>query len=108
MAIALTDRAVSEVRTIMKDQSLDAQKMFLRVGVRGGGCSGLSYTLDLTEDLTDKDEQWDVDGVKVICDTHSHVYLSGASIDFKDELTGKGFVFDNPNRTSSCGCGSSC
>ena len=91
----------------MKDQSLDPEKMFLRIGVCGGGCSGLSYTLDLTENRTDKDEQWDVDGLRVICDTYSHVYLSSASIDFSDEPTGKGFVFDNPSATSSCGCGSS-
>ncbi len=107
MAVTLTDRAVSEVRTIMENQSLDSEKMFLRVGVCGGGCSGLSYTLDLTENCTDKDEQWDADGIKVICDTYSHVYLAGASIDFKDEATGKGFVFDNPNNTNTCGCGSS-
>lgn len=107
MAVVLTDRAVSEVRNIMREQALDSEKMFLRVGVRGGGCSGLSYTLDLTENRTDKDERWDVDGLKVICDTYSHVYLNGASIDFKNEATGKGFVFDNPNKTSTCGCGSS-
>ena len=105
--IELTERAAGEVKTIIKDQELDPANTFLRVGVKGGGCSGFSYTLDLTESKQETDEEWEKYGIKVICDPKSHIYLEGASVDFKDELMGRGFVFSNPNATSSCGCGSS-
>lgn len=105
--IELTERAAGEVKTIIQDQELDAENTFLRVGVKGGGCSGFSYTLDLTETKQETDEVWEKYGVKVICDPKSHIYLEGAAVDFKDELMGRGFVFNNPNASSSCGCGSS-
>jgi len=80
----------------------------LRVGVKGGGCSGFSYILDLTGDLNDNDQiVSDEDGVKVICDPQSLLYLNGTEIDFRDEVMGRGFAFDNPNASTSCGCGSS-
>lgn len=107
MPIQLSDRAADEVRTIIKDQALDSEKVFLRVGVKGGGCSGFSYTLDLTENRQESDEEWDLHGIKVICDPKSHIYLEGVSVDFKDEVMGRGFVFNNPNATHTCGCGSS-
>lgn len=107
MPIQLTKTASNEVQKIMSDQQLDTEKHFLRVGVKGGGCSGFSYTLDITETKTDMDEEWDCDGIKVICDSKSNLYLEGTTIDFKDELMGRGFVFSNPNATSTCGCGSS-
>ncbi len=107
MAIELTERAAKEVETIMKDQKLDPEKTFLRLGVKGGGCSGFSYTLDLTENRQESDESWDIHGVTVICDPKSQIYLEGTSVDFKDEVMGRGFVFNNPNATSSCGCGAS-
>ena len=105
--VNLTERAASEVKTIIQQQSLDAEKTFLRVGVKGGGCSGFSYTLDLTEHMSESDEQWDVNGIKVICDPKSNIYLEGVNVDFKDEIMGRGFVFNNPNATHTCGCGSS-
>ena len=114
MSIILTERAAKEVKGVIEQQQEAARKngsepgqMYLRVGVKGGGCSGFSYTLDLTETKREEDESWDQHGVEVICDSKSALYLSGASIDFKDELMGRGFVFNNPNATSSCGCGSS-
>ncbi len=105
--VDLSERAATEVKTIIKDQELDPQKTFLRVGVKGGGCSGFSYTLDLTENRQENDEEWDVHGVKVICDPKSHLYLDGVAVDFKDEIMGRGFVFNNPNASHTCGCGSS-
>ncbi len=105
--VTLTERAAAEVKTIIQQQSLDPEKTYLRVGVKGGGCSGFSYTLDLTEHTNENDEQWDVSGVKVVCDPKSHIYLQGVSVDFKDEVMGRGFVFNNPNATHTCGCGSS-
>ena len=107
MAIQLTEKAAREIKTILEQQELDTEKARLRVGVKGGGCSGFSYLLDLTEVEEEADEKFDVHGVKVICDPKSYIYLNGTTIDFKDEIMGRGFVFSNPNSTGSCGCGSS-
>lgn len=123
MPVNISNTAVREIAAIIKQQELDAETIRLRVGVKGGGCSGFSYLLDLTEAERDSDEVWEFtedvpvpgaeDGatepftVKVICDPKSYLYLNGTSIDFKDELMGRGFVFNNPNATNTCGCGSS-
>ena len=119
MPVTVTDTAAREIESIIKQQNLDAEKIHLRVGVKGGGCSGFSYLLDLTEVQKDSDERWSYDytlkddgderdvSINVVCDPKSYLYLNGTSIDFKDELMGRGFVFNNPNATSSCGCGSS-
>ncbi|NUQ51844.1 MAG: iron-sulfur cluster insertion protein ErpA [Phycisphaerales bacterium] len=105
--IVLSEIAAREIRNIIQQQELDAEKVRLRVGVKGGGCSGFSYLLDLTETQKDTDEIFEQHGIKIICDPKSMLYLSGVTIDFKDEIMGRGFVFHNPNATSSCGCGSS-
>ncbi len=112
MSIELTEKAANEVLSIIKQQQEqngdgEPKPMFLRVGVKGGGCSGFSYTLDVTETKNDNDEMWDQHGVNVICDPRSYIYLKGTTVDFRDEMMGRGFVFNNPNATSSCGCGSS-
>ena len=111
MAIFLTEVAAKEIKSIIDDQAkdggLDPQKVRLRVGVKGGGCSGFSYILDLTEADDSAFERFDQHGVTVVCDPKSHLYLDGVTIDFRDEVMGRGFVFNNPNATSSCGCGSS-
>jgi len=112
--VNLTEIAAREVNTIIEQQHDAARKsgkeptpLYLRVGVKGGGCSGFSYSLDLTESKTENDETWPQHGIEVVCDPKSMLYLDGTTIDFKDELMGRGFVFTNPNATSSCGCGSS-
>ncbi len=105
--VRVTELAAKEIRRIIEEQELDLAKVRLRVGVKGGGCSGFSYLLDLTEAQKETDEEFDCHGIKVICDPKSLIYLSGTEIDFKDEIMGRGFVFKNPNATSSCGCGSS-
>lgn len=107
MSVELTERAAKEVKTILDQQKRDAEKTYLRVGVKGGGCSGFSYSLDLTEVKGENDELWDSRGVKMICDPKSQIYLEGTTVDFKDEIMGRGFVFSNPNATNTCGCGSS-
>ena len=104
--IEITERARNEVRRIIEEQSL-SDGTALRVGVKGGGCSGFSYLLDLTEQERETDELFEEHDIKVVCDPKSYLYLNGTSIDFKDEVMGRGFVFNNPNATSSCGCGSS-
>ncbi len=107
MAIELTPVAAREIQQIIEQQNLDGEKIRLRVGVKGGGCSGFSYVLDLTEQSRDTDELFEQHGIKVVCDPKSYLYLNGTTIDFKDEVMGRGFVFSNPNATSTCGCGSS-
>jgi len=107
MAIELTETAAREIKSIVEQQELDNDNVRLRVGVKGGGCSGFSYILDLTEQQRDSDEEFEQHGVKIVCDPKSYLYLNGTTVDFRDEVMGRGFVFNNPNATSSCGCGSS-
>ena len=106
--ITLSETAAKEIKSIITDQGLAAGETRLRVGVKGGGCSGFTYMLDLTEEpKADMDEELESNGIKILCDMKSFLYLSGVEIDFKDEVMGRGFVFKNPNATSSCGCGHS-
>ena len=108
MPILLSESAAKEIKSIIKEQGLPEDKTRLRVGVKGGGCSGFSYMLDLVEDAPgEMDEQMESNGVQILCDMKSYLYLNGAEIDFRDEVMGRGFVFKNPNATSSCGCGHS-
>ena len=108
MPINLSETAATEIKKIITDQGMPGEKTSLRVGVRGGGCSGFSYSLDLVEDEPgDSDEVLESHGVKILCDMKSYLYLNGVEIDFTDEVMGRGFVFKNPNATSTCGCGSS-
>ncbi len=106
-SVIITETAANEILSIIEKQELDKEKVRLRVGVKGGGCSGFSYLLDLTETQKDSDEIFEQHGIKVIIDPKSLLYLSGVVVDFKDEIMGRGFVFNNPNASSSCGCGSS-
>ena len=108
MGISLSETAAREIKDIIKQQNLPEETTRLRVGVKGGGCSGFSYMLDLTEEpKSEMDEELEAHGVKILCDMKSYLYLNGVEIDFKDEVMGRGFVFKNPNATSTCGCGSS-
>ena len=108
MPVTLSEAAAKEIKDIIKQQELPEDKTALRVGVKGGGCSGFSYMLDLTEEpKTEMDEEMSEHGVNILVDMKSYLYLNGVEIDFKDEVMGRGFVFKNPNATSTCGCGSS-
>lgn len=109
MAIILSERAAGEIRSIIKQQELPEDKTRLRVGVKGGGCSGFSYVLDLTEEPAgEADEEVECNGVRIVIDNKSHLYLDGTEIDYKTNgALGGGFVFKNPNPSSTCGCGSS-
>ena len=107
MSITLTETAVLEVNKVMKEQEMEDGTM-LRVGVEGGGCSGYSYTLNFD---TKYDEEKDVKsehfGLSVVVDKKSSLYLEGMTVDYHTGLDKRGFVFNNPNATKSCGCGSS-
>ncbi len=108
MPVALTETAAKEIHKILADQGLKQDSTSLRVGVKGGGCSGFTYTLDLTEEArSEADEELNSHGIRILVDNKSYLYLDGVEIDFKDEIMGRGFVFKNPNATSTCGCGSS-
>ena len=104
--IAITERARKEVRRIISEQNLPPETA-LRVGVKGGGCSGFSYTLGFDDQIAENDQIEEVEGVKVVCDPKSFLYLSGTEIDFEDNLMGRGFKFGNPNASKTCGCGES-
>ena len=106
MAIGITDRAVKEVRRIVTDQNLPSETA-LRVGVKGGGCSGFSYTLGFDDQTKPTDQINEVEGVRVVCDPKSFLYLNGTVVDFEESLMGRGFKFTNPNASKSCGCGES-
>jgi len=105
MAVSLTPVAINRVKELMTSQKLD--NAFLRMGVRGGGCSGMTYDLQFDNELRKHDKQFEVDGVKVVVDVKSYLYLNGTTLDYVTQgLTG-GFTFVNPNAKSSCGCGTS-
>lgn len=107
MSLHLTERAVQEIKTILEHQGLTPETTYLRLGVKGGGCSGFTYSLDLSQDKGENDEVYEDNGIRMLCDPKSYLYLNGTTVDFKDELMGRGFVFDNPNASGTCGCGSS-
>lgn len=104
--IVLTDKAVEEVRRIMEQNTIP-ESYGLRVGVKGGGCSGLSYTLAFDADKRDGDKELSVNGIRMFVDSKSLFYLMGTELDFTDGLNGRGFVFNNPQAVKTCGCGSS-
>lgn len=80
---------------------------FVRVTITSGGCSGLSYNLDFDNELQEKDQVFDDNGTKVVCDLKSFLYLCNSTLEFSDDLDGKGFFFNNPNAARECGCGES-
>ncbi len=104
--IIITEKAVKEVKRIMEENEIPAE-YGLRVGVKGGGCSGFTYTLGFDATPAEADTVIVVNDVKLFVDGKSLFYLSGTELDFSDGLNGKGFVFNNPNATKTCGCGDS-
>jgi iron-sulfur cluster assembly protein len=105
MALVLTEKANKHVKKLMEDQNLHG--VFLRMGVKGGGCSGLSYSLEFDSELGPHDKKFDIDGVQVVCDAKSYLYLNGVTLDYVTEGLQGGFTFINPQAKSSCGCGTS-
>ena len=106
MPVTMSEKASREVKKIISEQNLP-EGTVLRVGVKGGGCSGFSYSLDFDANTNDKDRIAEFDGVKLAVEKKFDPYLDGTVIDFYDGLEKRGFVFNNPNVTKSCGCGSS-
>lgn len=104
-SVMLTERAAKQIKKIHQQEQHDDQTL-LRIGVKGGGCSGLSYTIDFDEQQ-DMDSVLEQHGVKIVVDKRHELYLSGTVVDFKDGLDARGFTFENPQASSTCGCGSS-
>jgi iron-sulfur cluster assembly protein len=104
--IGLTERAAVEVKRIIREQHLP-DGTALRVGVKGGGCSGFSYTLGFDDQVSEIDQITELHGIRVVCDPKSFLYLSGTEVDFEESLMGRGFKFGNPNASKTCGCGES-
>ena len=102
--VVITDSAAQQLKKILEQQN-NSEK-YLRIGVKGGGCSGLSYVLDM-DVKEDYDEEYQVKGVPFILDRRHRLYLEGTVIDFSEGLDNRGFTFENPNAASTCGCGSS-
>jgi len=107
-AIYVSDKAKAKVQQLMQEAGVaDDPSYFVRVGVVGGGCSGLSYKLDFDNEQKPMDQVFDDNGVKVVTDLKSFLYLVNTMLDFSDGLNGKGFFFNNPNASRTCGCGES-
>ena len=104
--IEMTAKALEMIRAAL-DETKGEDGDFLRVGVKGGGCSGFQYSLNFTSEVDDEDILVEVDGVKIVTDAFSASYLKGTELDYVDTLQGSGFKFNNPNAKRTCGCGSS-
>lgn len=104
--ITITEAAAAKVKQLMNEANLD-DTYFVRVAVKGGGCSGLTYELDFDNQSKPEDQVFETEDTKIVCDLKSFLYLAGTELDYSDGLNGKGFNFINPNATRSCGCGES-
>lgn len=105
--IYVSDKAKTRVQVLMKEAAMDGQDYFVRVSVVSGGCSGLSYQLDFDNQQKPGDQVFEDNGVKVVTDLKSFLYLVDTTLEFSEGLNGKGFYFNNPNASRSCACGES-
>lgn len=103
--VILTPGAISQVRKLMTEEGFDKSQS-LRIGVKGGGCSGMTYILGFDQPK-ENDEQFMIDGIPCIMDKAHEIYLYGMQVDYQDGLNNRGFVFSNPNASATCGCGTS-
>jgi len=104
--LVITDRAIQEIKKIKQENNIPSDH-YLRLGVKGGGCSGLSYVLAFDNNEKNGDKKLILNDLTVIIDPKSLFYLSGTTLEFNDGLNGRGFVFNNPNAAKTCGCGHS-
>jgi iron-sulfur cluster assembly protein len=105
--IQVSESASKKIIDMMKDDGFDATKDYVRVGVKSGGCSGLSYDLTFDKVITENDKVFEDNNVKIAVEKKSFLYLAGTILEFSGGLNGKGFVFNNPNASRTCGCGES-
>jgi len=105
--IKVSDKAKAKAIELMIEEGLNPTKDFIRVGVKSGGCSGLEYILNFDNEKRDLDQIFEDNGVRIIVDKKSFLYLVGTTLEYSGGLNGKGFVFNNPNANRTCGCGES-
>ena len=105
--IHLSEKAALKIRELLKKDGVPEQTGGLRVGVQGGGCSGLSYEMRLDTEARNRDKVFEENGARLFVDPKSYLYLHDTTLDYKEDLIKQGFVFQNPQATRSCGCGSS-
>jgi iron-sulfur cluster assembly protein len=105
--IQVTDKAVAHIRSAMTKENMSLASGGLRLGVQGGGCSGMSYVIRFEAQPHERDRIFEFDDVRVFIDPKSFIYLNGMTLDYEETLMRQGFVFNNPNATKSCGCGTS-
>lgn len=105
--IKVSETAKQKVITLMQEEGYDAKTDYVRVGVKSGGCSGLSYELRFDKQLDESDKVFEDNSVRIIVDKKSFLYLIGTTLEYSGGLNGKGFVFNNPNAQRTCGCGES-
>ena len=105
--IQVSETAKSKVISLMSEEGTDLIKSYVRVGVESGGCSGLSYKLSFDSERKEEDQLFEDNGVRVLVDKRSFLYLIGTVLEYSGGLNGKGFVFNNPNANRTCGCGES-
>jgi iron-sulfur cluster assembly protein len=105
--IYISDKAKSRVTQLMEEQKFSTDDYFVRVSVVSGGCSGLSYKMDFDNIKRPMDQEFEDKGIKLVTDLKSLLYLVNTTLEFSDGLNGKGFYFNNPNASRSCGCGES-
>lgn len=105
--IKVSESAAKRVALLMEDDGFDPKADYVRVGVKSGGCSGLEYELRFDKETTENDKIFEDSGVKIAVDKKSFLYLVGTTLEYSGGLNGKGFVFNNPNASRTCGCGES-
>ncbi len=105
--IKVSESASKKIVTMMSDDGFDASNDYVRVGVKSGGCSGLSYDLTFDKSIGENDKVFEDNNVKIAVEKKSFLYLAGTILEFSGGLNGKGFVFNNPNASRTCGCGES-
>jgi iron-sulfur cluster assembly protein len=105
--IRLSEQAAQKIRELLAKEGVSPEKGGLRVGIQGGGCSGLSYAMRLDTQARDRDKVFEEFGARIFVDPKSFLYLNGTTLEYEDTLMRQGFVFQNPNATRNCGCGSS-
>ncbi|UNY99642.1 iron-sulfur cluster assembly accessory protein [Zhouia spongiae] len=105
--IKVSETAKNKLVELMSDDGFNAAQDYVRVGVKSGGCSGLSYDLNFDKNKTDDDKLFEDNDIKLVVDKKSFLYLVGTTLEYSGGLNGKGFVFNNPNAQRTCGCGES-
>lgn len=105
--IKVTEQAKNKIAALMQEEGLSIEESFVRVGVTSGGCSGLSYNLEFDKEQKPEDKLFEDNGVRILVDKKSFLYLVGMTLEYSGGLNGKGFIFNNPNASRTCGCGES-